>query len=89
VIAAANERDCEPGVAIGFFNGVQTTPDQALNAIERMRGVYKTTSPKGEPIEYELFYNNSKGLSNSMEGFRAALESPGWLVVEAQTAKAA
>jgi hypothetical protein len=77
------QADCEEnGIVIGFFNGVQTTPDEAQKALSVLTRIYKTTSPKGESIEYELFYNHSKGLSDFVETFDQRLTEQNGLLAK-------
>jgi hypothetical protein len=64
------------GVVFGFFNGVQTTEDQAKFALRLIqeKQLYGTTTPNGEPITYELFYNDTEGFSDFVEVFDQRLQ---------------
>jgi len=65
---------CRPrGVVIGFFNGVQTTRDEAHIALRALKDIYGLTSPEGEPIRYEVFYNRTNGFEDFVETFEQRL----------------
>ena len=71
------------GVVFGFFNGVQTKQDQALIALGRHikgRSLYGSTTPNGEPITYELFYNDTQGFADFVETFDQRLHEHGGLL---------
>lgn len=61
------------GVAFVFFNGVQTTRAQADVANAEFRRIHGTTSPKGDPIRYEVLYNYSAGFEDFVETFEQRL----------------
>ena len=61
------------GVTFGFFNGVQTTPEQAESARDYLKATYGTKTPNGETIQYELFYNQTNGLADFVETFEQRL----------------
>jgi hypothetical protein len=65
------EEPCnDPGVVFAFFNGVQTTEDQAKEALEdHLANTYGPTTPAGHPVTYDLFYNDTEGLSDFAETF--------------------
>lgn len=57
------------GVAVGFFNGVLTSPDAADVALAELRLIHGTETADGEPIRYEKFYNYTDGLEDFVETF--------------------
>jgi len=57
-------------VLLGFFNGVDTTPQNAKKGKDRLEKLYGKTSPKGDVIQYEVFYNYTYGLDDFVETFR-------------------
>ncbi|WP_372661921.1 hypothetical protein, partial [Hydrogenophaga sp.] len=66
---------CEAiGVVFGFFNGVKTTDVQGNLAVAWIRKLYPATTPSGEPITYELFYNDTEGFSDFVETFEQRLQ---------------
>ena len=71
--SSATEMCIANGVALVFFNGVQTTPDAADVAVAEFRRLHGTTSPKGEPIRYEKLYNYSNGFEDFVETFEQRL----------------
>lgn len=62
------------GVAFGFFNGVQTTPDGADVALAELRLIHGTETAEGEPIRYEKFYNYTDGFEDFVETFDQRLQ---------------
>jgi hypothetical protein len=68
------------GVALVFFNGVQTTPDQADSALAELRSIHGVTSPTGDPIRYEKLYNYSNGFEDFVETFEQRLLEQGGLL---------
>lgn len=84
VSSNAQTSDCEAsGVVFGFFNGVQTTQDQALIALGRHiqgRNLYGTTTSSGERITYSLFYNDTQGFADFVETFDQRLQELGGLL---------
>lgn len=62
------------GVAFGFFNGVQTTPDGADVALAELRLIHGTETADGEPIRYEKFYNYTDGFEDFVETFDQRLQ---------------
>lgn len=65
------------GTVFVFFNGVQTTPDQADVGLAEFRRIHGTTTPAGEPIRYEKFYNYSNGFEDFVETFEQRLAEQG------------
>ncbi len=66
---------CEAeGVVFGFFNGVQTTKESANNALVALGQLYPAKTPVGEPITYELFYNDTQGFADFVETFDQRLQ---------------
>jgi hypothetical protein len=61
------------GIVLGFFNGVQTTRDQARIALRSLERTFGTASPEGEPIRYEVFYNRTDGFEDFVETFEQRL----------------
>ncbi len=57
------------GVEFGFFNGVQTTQDQATEALVYLRQQFGAQTAQGEAIRYESFYNYSHGFEDFVETF--------------------
>ena len=68
------------GVTFGFFNGVQTTFDDAEEMRKILQLTYGTTTANGEPIQYELFYNQTTGLSDFVETFEQRLSEQNGLL---------
>ena len=69
-LPAKAQETCESeGVEFGFFNGVATTKTQAGEALAEMRTQFPPTTPKGQPITYTLYYNDTEGLSDFVEVF--------------------
>ena len=70
------QETCEvTGLVFGFFNGVNTTEDDAKDALRLMESrVFSPETPKGETITYELFYNDSEGFSDFVETFEQRLQ---------------
>lgn len=69
---------CRPsGSAILFFNGVQTTPETAEVALRELQASYGNTTPTGDSIRYDLFYNHSNGLEDFVETFEQRLSEQG------------
>ncbi len=56
--AIANSCKIE-GYTIGFFNGVATTREQAEQGIKEIKFTLGISQYNGEPVEYQLFYNDS------------------------------
>lgn len=52
------------GYIVGFFNGVATTRDQALRGQKEIESTLGIRQYNGEPVEYQLFYNDSYIESN-------------------------
>lgn len=72
---------CEvKGVVFGFFNGVQTSDVKADFAVAWLRKLYPETTPAGEPITYELFYNDTQGFSDFVETFDQRLQEQNGLL---------
>ncbi len=68
------------GVVLGFFNGVNTTDVQADFAVAWLRKLYPEATPAGEPITYELFYNDTQGFSDFVETFEQRLQEQNGLL---------
>jgi hypothetical protein len=58
---------------VGYFNGVKTTRDQALEALEHLKFRYGVRGDTGEFLVYELFYNTSRGFEDFVEVFEQRL----------------
>lgn len=56
--AIANSCKIE-GYTIGFFNGVATTERQAREGINEIKSTLGISQYSGEPVKYQLFYNDS------------------------------
>ena len=66
---------CKPtGTLFGFFNGVQTTSDQAKKALDKLKKIHGETNAAGEKISYEVFYNYSNGFEDFVETFDQRLK---------------
>lgn len=75
------EESCKAGVVFGFFNGVQTTEQLAKFVAHRqLMELYGATTPGGEPITYELFYNDTEGFADFVETFEQRLQEHGGLL---------
>jgi hypothetical protein len=76
--AQTNTNPCEPKpIVFAFFNGVQTTEDQAYEALNKMKALYGESMPSstnGEKIQYELMYNYTKGFEDFVETFDQRLK---------------
>jgi len=80
-ICVAAEVSCDAGVVLGFFNGVQTTEQKAKNATyDHLEILYGPTTPAGEPITYELFYNDTQGFADFVETFEQRLQEQNGLL---------
>lgn len=71
--ALATDLCTDQGVAFIFFNGVQTTPDEADTALQEFKRLHGTTSPTGDKILYEYMYNYSNGFEDFVETFEQRL----------------
>ena len=79
--AAFAQEQCDAkGVVFGFFNGVQTTLPQARDARKFVEALYGVTTPAGEPITYELFYNDTQGFADFVETFDQRLQEQNGLL---------
>ena len=69
--ATCSDLELDKEIVFGLFNGVQTTPGEAANALDLIQTSFLNTyvSTKGEKIEYTLFYNKTEGLSDFAETF--------------------
>lgn len=76
----AQEQCDAQGVVFGFFNGVQTTLPQARDARRLLEALYGPITPAGEPITYELFYNDTQGFADFVETFDQRLQEHGGLL---------
>lgn len=63
----------DKGIVFGFFNGVQTTRAQAGFARDEFKRLHGTSTPTGESIQYEVFYNYSKKFEDFVETFEQRL----------------
>jgi hypothetical protein len=72
---ASNATDIctDQGMAFIFFNGVQTTPDEADTALQEFKRLHGSTSPTGDKILYEYMYNYSNGFEDFVETFEQRL----------------
>lgn len=61
------------GYSFGFFNGVQTTSQQASVALNYLKRTYGTTAANGEQIKYEVYYNYTAGFEDFVETFEQRL----------------
>jgi hypothetical protein len=68
------------GAVFGFFNGVQTLEADAGLALKKMKPLYGSTTPNGEPITYDLFYNDTDGFADFVETFDQRLQEHGGLL---------
>lgn len=50
------------GMVFGYFNGILATERRADASLEYLASLYGATSPQGDKIRYETFYNLSQGL---------------------------
>ncbi|KVP96938.1 hypothetical protein WJ97_14045 [Burkholderia ubonensis] len=65
------------GVAVGFFNGVLTSQNEATYALVHLRAQFGRQTAQGEPIRYETFYNHTNGLEDFVETFAQRLKEEG------------
>lgn len=81
---ASTQNQCErSGVVFGFFNGVQTQEDDAQRALhQHIEILYGPTTPAGEPITYELFYNDTQGFADFVETFEQRLQEQNGVLAE-------
>lgn len=75
-----NSSICATGVSFGFFNGVRTTYPQALAALQEFKRLHGTTSPSGDKISYEPYYNYTNGFEDFVETFDQRLMEQGGLL---------
>jgi hypothetical protein len=68
------------GVLFGFFNGVQTTKQQAEKAIRELKALHGTKNAAGEEIDYEIFYNRTDGFKDFVETFGERLKEQGGIL---------
>jgi hypothetical protein len=69
-LSPASEICEDPGVVFGYFNGVQTSEQQARDTVRHfLAPAYGPTTPAGHPITYDLFYNDTEGLADFAETF--------------------
>lgn len=78
--ALAQEQCDAEGVVFGFFNGVKTTLPQARDARRFLEALHGPTTPKGEPITYDLFYNDTQGFADFVETFEQRLQEQNGLL---------
>lgn len=62
---SANSCDIE-GYTISFFNGVATSKDAAVEGRKKIESTLGIKQFNGEPVEYQLFYNDSYIESNGL-----------------------
>jgi hypothetical protein len=81
-LSGAAQEACDSGVVFGFFNGVQTTEQDAKFAAHRhLAELYGLATPKGNPITtYGLFYNDTQGFADFVETFDQRLQEHGGLL---------
>jgi len=61
-LALSNDLCSKPEkLLFGFFNGMRADPDHAQKHLDAFESIYGTQSPAGDEIEYDLFYNQTKG----------------------------
>lgn len=72
----------ERGIVFGFFNGVQTSPSQANEALIELSTLYGERSEDGDKIQYELFYNYSNGFEDFVETFEQRLKEQNGILVD-------
>lgn len=77
---AMAQGECDEGVVFGLFNGVQTLEADANLALKKMRPLYGANTPKGDPIAYDLFYNDTQGFADFVETFDQRLNEHGSLL---------
>lgn len=65
------------GVLFGFFNGVNNTEKKAKDSIYLFEEKYGETSPHGEAIHYEVFFNETEGFADFVEVFEQRLNEHG------------
>ena len=65
VHVSANSCDIE-GYTISFFNGVATSRDSAKEGKYKIESTLGIEQFNGEPVEYQLFYNDSYIESNGL-----------------------
>jgi len=54
--------------------GVLTSWREAGDSLDELKKLHGTTSPNGDPIEYELFYNETKWIGDFIEVFAQRLK---------------
>lgn len=74
VHAAAADICQRRSVAVGFFNGVQTTEEDAAAALKVIKERVGTTTVQGDSLYYELFYNHTNGLEDFVEVFEQRMK---------------
>ena len=80
-LCVAAQESCTAGVVFGFFNGVQTTEQLAKFVAHRqLVELYGPTTPAGESITYDLFYNDTQGFADFVETFDQRLQEHGGLL---------
>lgn len=59
---------CEKsGIIFGLFNGVQTTKEDAIRAVNELSLIHGETSSGGESVRYEVLYNYTSGFEDFVE----------------------
>lgn len=72
----------QTGIVFEFFNGVQTTRAQAGFVRDEFKRLHGTTTPTGDIIQYEVFYNYSNGFEDFVETFGQRLQEQEGLLVD-------
>ncbi|MCX2535003.1 hypothetical protein OQ486_16285 [Plesiomonas shigelloides] len=68
------------GATFGFFNGVLTTPVEADASLEEFIFMNGKKMENGEPIRYEVMYNQTEGFDDFVETFEQRLSEHGDLL---------
>lgn len=71
--ALAQEQCPDEGVVFGFFNGVNTTHAAGTEALNQLQRLYGSTTPAGQALGYDLYYNDTDGLTDFAETFEQRL----------------
>lgn len=65
------------GLLFGFFNGVLNSEFEAKDSLRQFEEKYGPTTPQGDPIRYEVFYNVTEGFADFVEVFEQRLNEHG------------
>lgn len=68
------------GVQFGFFNGVNTTEQEADQALIVFGQKYGLRTAQGESVSYEAYYNYSEGFADFVETFDHRLQENGGIL---------